>query len=281
MGKAPDWGPFSIHSAAPVSVIGMDLSDLVGRVYGPHPLRVTDDAVSAFVVATGDDPGRWEKSAPPGFIAAALFVVAPELLAQISDRSVIHGEQSFAWLRPMGIGAELAVNGTLTRARERSGVHFVTFECTVSDDEGVVAEGSSLFLVSGEVAATTAAEQPEPAHDDDGQPEGGQRSASRADLVRYAAASGDWNPVHWDHEAAVEARLPGVVVHGLLQASWAFQAACAGGSSLAAARVRFRSPLAPARPVRVIAERTGSIVNVTIRDAAAEYLSARIEVANE
>lgn len=38
----------------------------------------------------------------------------------------------------------------------------------------------------------------------------------RADLVRYAGASGDFNPIHWNERAAAEAGLPGVLAHGML-----------------------------------------------------------------
>ncbi|MCK9924501.1 MaoC family dehydratase [Frankia sp. AgPm24] len=38
----------------------------------------------------------------------------------------------------------------------------------------------------------------------------------RADLVRYAGASGDFNPIHWSDRAAAEAGLPGVIAHGML-----------------------------------------------------------------
>ncbi|OAA26494.1 acyl dehydratase [Frankia sp. EI5c] len=38
----------------------------------------------------------------------------------------------------------------------------------------------------------------------------------RADLVRYAGASGDFNPIHWSERAAREAELPGVLAHGML-----------------------------------------------------------------
>ncbi|WP_370967236.1 MaoC family dehydratase [Amycolatopsis sp. cg9] len=38
----------------------------------------------------------------------------------------------------------------------------------------------------------------------------------RADLVRYAGASGDFNPIHWNDRAATEAGLPGVIAHGML-----------------------------------------------------------------
>lgn len=39
---------------------------------------------------------------------------------------------------------------------------------------------------------------------------------TRADLVRYAGASGDFNPIHWSDRAAAELGLPGVLAHGML-----------------------------------------------------------------
>ncbi|TDD73059.1 dehydratase [Jiangella aurantiaca] len=39
---------------------------------------------------------------------------------------------------------------------------------------------------------------------------------SRADLVRYAGASGDFNPLHWSPRIAAAAGLPGVIAHGTL-----------------------------------------------------------------
>jgi acyl dehydratase len=37
----------------------------------------------------------------------------------------------------------------------------------------------------------------------------------RADLVRYAGASGDFNPIHWNERIATEVGLPGVIAHGM------------------------------------------------------------------
>jgi acyl dehydratase len=39
---------------------------------------------------------------------------------------------------------------------------------------------------------------------------------SRADLVRYAGASGDLNPIHWSDRTARDVGLPGVIAHGML-----------------------------------------------------------------
>ena len=38
---------------------------------------------------------------------------------------------------------------------------------------------------------------------------------TRADLVRYAAASGDQNPIHQDESVALSVGLPGVIAHGM------------------------------------------------------------------
>jgi acyl dehydratase len=38
---------------------------------------------------------------------------------------------------------------------------------------------------------------------------------TRADLVRYAGASGDFNPIHWNERIATEVGLPDVIAHGM------------------------------------------------------------------
>ena len=38
---------------------------------------------------------------------------------------------------------------------------------------------------------------------------------TRADLVRYAGASGDFNPIHWNERFASEVGLPDVIAHGM------------------------------------------------------------------
>jgi acyl dehydratase len=37
----------------------------------------------------------------------------------------------------------------------------------------------------------------------------------RLDLIRYAGASGDFNPIHWSDEIARAVGLPGVIAHGM------------------------------------------------------------------
>jgi acyl dehydratase len=39
---------------------------------------------------------------------------------------------------------------------------------------------------------------------------------ARADLIRYAGASGDFNPIHWSDRIAKDVGLPTVIGHGML-----------------------------------------------------------------
>jgi len=45
---------------------------------------------------------------------------------------------------------------------------------------------------------------------------GGSYPLTRDSLVRYAGASGDFNPIHYRDDVAVSVGLPGVLAHGML-----------------------------------------------------------------
>jgi acyl dehydratase len=49
-------------------------------------------------------------------------------------------------------------------------------------------------------------------------------TVTRADLVRYAGASGDFNPIHWSDRVAASVGLPGVIAHGMFTMALAARA---------------------------------------------------------
>jgi acyl dehydratase len=282
----------------------MTADQLTGRRYGPVAYEVSRTAAADFVAATGDDPDRWQGVSPPSLAAAVLFAVAPALLADPDvvpfTRSVVHTDQRFRWLRPLGVGEVLETAGMVAGVRSRGGAHLVTFEVAAGGADGPWLESSSTFLLSDR-AAGESPDEPEPPHDlragyepalaSPLPPEGSEipalrRSASRADLVRYAAAARDWNPIHWDHEAARLAGLPGVVVHGLLMASWLAQAAsrhAPGPAPVASMRARFRRPLRPAVPAVVCgrvasADREGADLSLEVRAGDTALVTASMRV---
>ena len=46
---------------------------------------------------------------------------------------------------------------------------------------------------------------------------------TRTDLVKYAGASGDFNPIHWNEAFATGVELPGVIAHGMFTMGAAVQ----------------------------------------------------------
>jgi acyl dehydratase len=302
------------------------MEGIEGKRYGPYPLRVCAEKVADFVTATSDDADRWIEFAPPGWAAAALFVVAPVLLTDpdLGDAgtSVIHGEQRFEWACPLPIEADLTVTGFVPKVRERGGVFFTTFEFEANDQAGLVVKGTSIFLMSGSSSpgpAGDAVNSPSPSargtNDDlpgsqsivGGGPGalppsivgggtgalpssslgGGpgalplfpslRRSAARSDLVRYAGATRDWNPIHWDHDSAVAAGLPTTVVHGLLQAAWLLSAASVlseQAAPIADARFRFRSPMVAGAEGFITGDVNGSEVSARLAVGDREIVSA-------
>jgi len=260
----------------------MALADITGREYGPVPYRLDPEKVADFIDATGDEPASHTDAAPQGFAGALLFAVAPALLADPDlashSHGVIHGDQSFRWHRPFAYGTELTVRGEVSKLRERGGVAFLGFSLVVAADDGTVCEGESTFVLSGsESAASGHAERDEPAPDaTTEEPVSGAsilRSVSRRGLVAYAGASRDFNPLHWDHDTAVAAGLPGVVVHGLLQSAWILQAT----GPVSTARFRFRSPLLPGVGVGVIVDADPDRAQARVTDGSTDYVTATFE----
>jgi acyl dehydratase len=69
---------------------------------------------------------------------------------------------------------------------------------------------------------------------------------TRADLVRYAGASGDFNPIHWNDRFATKVGLPGVIAHGMYTMALAGQAVLGWAGDPAAVieySVRFTKPV--------------------------------------
>ncbi|WP_427888733.1 MaoC family dehydratase [Kribbella sp. GL6] len=68
----------------------------------------------------------------------------------------------------------------------------------------------------------------------------------REDLVRYAGASGDFNPIHWNDRMAAALGLPGVIAHGMLTMASAIRVVTdwiADPADLVEYGVRFTKPV--------------------------------------
>ncbi|MGL5810965.1 MAG: MaoC/PaaZ C-terminal domain-containing protein [Nocardioides sp.] len=70
-------------------------------------------------------------------------------------------------------------------------------------------------------------------------------TVTRADLVRYAGASGDFNPIHWSDRVALSVGLPGVIAHGMFTMALAARAVevWSGGAEIVELGGKFTNPV--------------------------------------
>jgi acyl dehydratase len=97
---------------------------------------------------------------------------------------------------------------------------------------------------------------------------------TRESLVRYAGASGDFNPIHYRDDVAASVGLPGVLAHGMLTmgiASSVLLAALEPGVRILDYGVRFTKPV-------VVDPVDGADVHITATVGAVDDDAARVDL---
>ena len=99
-------------------------------------------------------------------------------------------------------------------------------------------------------------------------------SLSRDSLVRYAGASGDFNPIHYRDDVASAVGLPGVLAHGMLTMGFAVQPVIDWLDArgwVSDYQVRFTRPV-------VVDPQLGAVVTITASVGALDDAGARIDL---
>jgi len=97
---------------------------------------------------------------------------------------------------------------------------------------------------------------------------------TRDSLVRYAGASGDFNPIHYRDDVAAEVGLPGVLAHGMLTMGFAVQPVVdwlGDPGKVRDYQVKFTRPV-------VVDPETGAVVTVVAKVGAIEEDALRIDL---
>jgi acyl dehydratase len=202
-------------------------TELVGEWSEPYEIAVTRDCIVAYAAATNDDIAQHAAGdlAPPVFgvvpawdagIRAGGAIVPPELILR-----VVHGEQDMHFHRPIEPGMKLVCRGVARGVHARSsGVTVTGFvESCTPDGERVAEQYMTTFVRGARVAESVG--EPAPGHAfppelRDVAPLAEVAHTYDADQTyRYAEASGDQMRIHLEEEAAREAGLPGIIIHGL------------------------------------------------------------------
>ncbi len=178
---------------------------------------------------------------------------------KLDQGRTVHGEQGFEYLSPIRAGMTLRCRATLASDVVKPGragpMRVVTIRVAYAD-AGTGADLVRETMTTIEKAGNAARAHPTP-------PPQGAREApvagggtpefppvtlgpvTRTDLVRYAGASGDFNPLHHDPDFARAAGLPDVMAHGMYSAGLVASELerWFGVGSMAAFAVRFRAPV--------------------------------------
>lgn len=219
--------------------------------------EVTQSAVQAFARATSDpNPIYYGPTAicPPMFhvryLVEAFFSLAGRLHVDLSR--FFHAGHAADFHRILKVGDRVAVRVRLesVEPKETGKLYHFGFEERLGAELAVSGRSSFFLKERGEVgSASERALRPDPDY----------ISMQMVDLDhadRYAAASGDFNPLHVNPSAARAAGLPGVILHGLCTLAFAQrdlvdETMARDPRRLAHLSVRFAAPVFPGQTLKL------------------------------
>ena len=124
----------------------------VGRTYETAPFEVTEASVRAYMAAVGDLADGAQLVAPPtyamvyGFDAYWQLFTDQELGLDVGH--LVHGEQRFAFHRPVRPGDRIRTVGRLSNVTHRGDLELVTFEASARDQQDQpVSDATALFII--------------------------------------------------------------------------------------------------------------------------------------
>ncbi len=181
---------------------------LVGRLYTAAPILLKAERLKAFADVVGDPES-------PVFPVTLIKEPFTKLFADpdfTGDfQRMVHGEQAFVFHRPLKALDLLSVRGRVLSIEDKGSGQLLNFGTKIyTEGELLVEMESRLFFRGESKGAPGAPPPPKPA------PERTFETTSAADLPkRYAAVSGDDNPIHLDEALAKSVGFKGVILHGL------------------------------------------------------------------
>lgn len=231
---------------------------LAGKRYSEVTYEVTSEAIENYARATNDLNDRYigdDAIASPIFLVVPVFpsfmeaAMDPDLGADMLR--LVHGAEEHIIHAPVRPGDVLTVTPALEDvASTDTGDTFTVNAIETNQAGNVVAEVRGTMFIRGTgdrrraAAAATIGEVPSDIIYEE------ITKVDENQTHRYAAASGDRNPIHLDAATARAAGLPGTILHGMCTMAIATKAAVngpAGGDPARVSRVavRFSRPVLP------------------------------------
>jgi acyl dehydratase len=244
---------------------------VVGRRYHIPGFHLDADVADRFAVVAGTHPGRLGGVAHPCLVARPALCVLHAVLADPAvraDRStMLHAQSDIVWHAPLRPGTDVGLDAEIVDAGPYGNRRGLVVATHVAEPGGPRLVDLQTVLAFPPPALAIAEGRPALAPPEREARDGTSVASRTVSLDagfpgRYAAASGDANPIHLDDGAAQAAGLPGVVLHGLstvaIGATFAIDELAGGDpTALARMRVRFAQPGQPGQAARYTAYRAG------------------------
>jgi NAD(P)-dependent dehydrogenase (short-subunit alcohol dehydrogenase family)/acyl dehydratase/putative sterol carrier protein len=248
--------------AAPVAAVAPEAKPAeipIGKRYEGGYWLVKADDFQAYARATDDANSNYfgaEAIAPPMFhvrpFIALMMKMATDPELDLDLLRLVHGEHAARFHRSLRHGDILNLRGVLQSLEEKSSGKVATFQLFGFVDGAVAVEAKTTYFIRGKKKEESGEKKvPPPVDEAPPAPDYTVGQGITEDQPgRYAAASGDENPIHLDPATARAAGLPGVIAHGLCTMALAqrdlIDRACGGDPRrLAALSVRWARPVLP------------------------------------
>ncbi len=231
----------------------------------PKRFTVERERVAAYAAATNDPIAEHRAGtlAPPVFAMVPAFEATAEAVLAVAPAelliTLVHGEQDFAYHRPIEAGMDLVTRSAPLGVRQTSAgvVVAVKSETRTAEGDLVAEQWMSTFFRGAQGQEPGGVVGPAHGLDDAlGESEPVARREQQIDEDqprRYAEASGDHNPIHLDPDFARAVGLPGVINHGLCTMAFVshavIQVAGADPRALKRLAVRFARPVLPGQEI--------------------------------
>lgn len=276
---------------------------LVGKTYTQvEAVTVGKDAAVAYAEAVrGVDTPPIEKTAsgevvPPmygvsysfGALGAPLF--DPDLGADMMR--LVHGEQDMRFLLPVRPGDVITSTSRIEAIEQKTTGELLVVGITAKNQRGeaVLEAKSGLFIRGPRKRENLEGEKAEKQNEEaawQAQPKAFEDVVVVAadQSKRYAAASGDHNPIHLDEDVAKMAGLPSIILHGLCTMAFVHDALVRhyGGDPMVVKRlaVRFNKPVLMGDKLTIDVRGTGKqlAIQVTNQSGAVVLKGGQAELA--
>jgi acyl dehydratase len=242
---------------------------LIGRKFRAPAVLVNPQALRAYGEVVGDP----ETPLFPVTLVKPLFMALledPDFTGDVAR--MVHGEQDFEWFRPLRPKDLVVPRGVVSGIEDKSTGQILSFEQRLYvEGEPAVRMVSRLFFRSEEPAAKDVRKPDKPGGP--AEPPGEEHEVVPAEDLprRYAAVSGDDNPIHLDPEFARSVGFRGVILHGLCTLALAVRLL---PRPLRELSVRFAKPAYPGERLTVRIWRAGGEGMFDAVNAAGEQVLA-------